>query len=154
MTKQEWIMSQLSNYPNQTAAEICSQLNTKRLIDNPSAITQVPKPITVDEVAALLDAATRFKVQQTETWKFILADYNAGIYKNFVRNLDNLLGGQVINQQQYDTILGLLRQTIPDPSYQSKINISPAQQAGVDLVYTDEIEVAMMDLLEKGEGQI
>lgn len=142
-TKQSWIASQLSNYPNQSSAEICSQLNTKRLINNPVPITQVPKPITVDEVAALLDAATRFKVQQTETWKFILADYDNGIYKNFVRNLDNLLGGGIITQQPYNAILALLEQTIPDPNYQSQINISPGEEAGFGLIYTDEIEAIM-----------
>ncbi|WP_375491149.1 hypothetical protein [uncultured Nostoc sp.] len=138
-TKQEWIASQLPNYPNQSAAEICSELNTKRLIDNPVPITEIPKPVTVDEISALLDSATRFKVQQTETWKFILSDYASGISKYFIPNLENLLGGGIINQQQHDTIIALLQQTIPDPSYQSQINISPAQEAGFDLVYTDEI---------------
>jgi hypothetical protein len=137
--KQDWIQSQLPNYPNQSAAEICSQLNTKRLINNPIPITEVPKPVSVDDVSALLDPATRFKVQQTETWKFILSDYSLGISKYFIPNLENLLGGGIISQQQHDTILALLQQTIPDPNYQSQINISPAEEAGFGLVYTDEI---------------
>ncbi|MHC5939254.1 hypothetical protein [Nostoc sp.] len=112
-TKQEWIASQLSDYPNQSAAEICSELNTKRLIDNPVPITQIPKPVSIDNVSALLDSETRFKVQQTETWKFILSDYSSGISKYFIANLENLLGGGIISQAQHDEILELLRGQSP-----------------------------------------
>ena len=148
--KQDWIKSQLPNYPNMVAYEIAGELNQEYWTENPEPITKVPKPITVEEVSALLPPAARFKVQQTATWKFILDDALRGDYRYFVSNLENLRAGktpfgeEILSQEEYEKILKLLQETINDPSYQPEIFTSLAKAAGFDFIYTNDVEECLV----------
>lgn len=140
-TKREWLIEQKNSNPDKTLHELLSYLNTKQEVDNPKPIAKVPKIPTFSELLAVFgnDFKTRAKVQASATWGFIVDDLKSGINDYFVTNLENLLGAELITKEQFDSILFLLSQQIDDPNYQSKVFLTPAEQAGFDMVTTEEI---------------
>ena len=147
MDKQQLILEYIKIFPGQDASIICSEINRKKLVKNPHPPKQIPYPLTLEELAGTLDYATTFKIQQTKTWEFILKDFNSGETRFFIPNLNNLLGGGIINQSQYNNILKILtdtlNRTIDDPNYEPEIYLSDAEVAGHEFIYTHEIQEVM-----------
>ena len=141
ITKREWLIEQKNSNPDKSLFELLSYLNTKQEVDNPKPIAKVPKIPTFSELLAVFgkDFKARAKVQASATWGFIVDDLKNGINDYFVTNLENLLGAELITKEQFDSILLLLSQQIDDPNYQSKVFLTPAEQAEFDMVTTEEI---------------
>ena len=149
MNKQEWLLNQISQFPELSARELASYLNDKQLINNPTPIGDVPNTPTIVELSNVFgtDFATRAKVQRDPIWKFILEDIAANRTEFFFSNLQNLLGdgsqdgiNGIISQAHYDAILVLLQRTKPDPNYQAQVFLSPAELAGYVVVLVNEVE--------------
>lgn len=140
-TKLEWLQEQKNKNPDKSLYELLSYLNTKQEVDNPEPISKVLKVPTFAELLAVFgnDYKTRAKIQISPIWGFILDDINNNRQEFFQSNLENLLGLELINQKHFDDILLLLSQQIDDPNYQLKVFLTPAEQAGFDVVTTVEI---------------
>lgn len=140
-TKLEWLQEQKNKNPDKSLYDLLSYLNTKQEVDNPEPIFKVLKVPTFAELLAVFgnDFRTRAKIQASPIWGFILNDINNGRHEFFQSNLENLLGLELITQKHFDDISLLLSQQIDDPNYQSKVFLTPAEQAGFDVIATVEI---------------
>jgi hypothetical protein len=152
MTKQEWLLNQIAQFPELSSRELVSKLNDKVLVNNPFPIGDVPDTPTIVELSNVFgtDFATRAKVQRDPIWKFILDDIAANRTEYFFSNLQNLLGNGsqdgingIISQAHFDDILVLINRTKPDPNYQAQLWLSPAELAGFDIVLVSEVEELM-----------
>ena len=65
MTKQQWLLSQIEQFPELSPRELTSYLNDKVLVDNPVPIGQVSVKTTLEEVSA--SAKTSASVTTAET---------------------------------------------------------------------------------------
>jgi hypothetical protein len=140
MTKQEWLLNQIAQFPELSARELASKLNDKELVDNPTPIGQVPVITTLEEVSDKVADNEVFVIGETEAYKRILDALNQNRLDWIVGNLTTLKRGGKLSQESYDAILVLLRRTELDPNYQEQILISPAELAGYEVVSVNEIE--------------
>ena len=140
MNKQEWLLSQIAQFPELSARELASYLNDKVLVDNPTPIGQVPVVPTLEEVSAAVADNEVFVIGETEAYKRILDALNQNRPDWIVGNLTTLKRGGKLTQESYDAILVLLQRTKLDPNYQEQILISPAELAGYGLILVNEIE--------------
>jgi hypothetical protein len=140
MNKQEWLLTQIAQFPELSARELASYLNDKVLVDNPTPIGQVPVVPTLEEVSSKVTDAEVFVIGETEAYKRILDALNQNRFDWIVGNLTTLNRGGKLSQVSFDAILALLQRTELDPNYQEQILISPAELAGFDIVLVSEIE--------------
>ena len=140
MTKQEWLLTQIAQFPELSARELASYLNDKVLVDNPTPIGQVPVVPTLEEVSSKVADDEVFVIGETEAYKRILDALNQNRPDWIVGNLTTLKRGGKLSQESYDAILALLQRTELDPNYQEQILISPAELAGYEVVSVNEIE--------------
>jgi hypothetical protein len=140
MNKQEWLLTQIAQFPELSARELASYLNDKQLINNPTPIGRVPVVPTLEEVSAKVADNEVFVIGETEAYKRILDALNQNRLDWIVGNLTTLKRGGKLSQESYNAILVLLQRTKPDPNYQERILISPAKLAGYEVVSVNEIE--------------
>jgi hypothetical protein len=140
MTKQEWLLTQIAQFPELSARELASKLNDKVLVDNPTPIGQVPVVPTLEEVSDKVADNEVFEIGETEAYKRILDALNQNRLDWIVGNLTTLKRGGKLSQESFDAILVLLQRTESDPNYQEQILISPAELAGYEVVLVNEIE--------------
>jgi hypothetical protein len=140
MTKQEWLLNQIAQFPELSARELASYLNDKVLVDNPTPIGQVPVVPTLEEVSAKVADNEVFVIGETEAYKRILDALNQNRPDWIVGNLTTLKRGLKLSQESYDVILVLLERTELDPNYQEQILISPAELAGYGVILVSDVE--------------
>ena len=140
MTKQEWLLNQIAQFPELSARELASYLNDKVLVDNPTPIGQVPVVPTLEEVSSKVADNEVFVIGETEAYKRILDALNQNRLDWIVGNLTTLKRGLKLSQESYDTILILLQRTELDPNYQEQILISPAELAGYGVILVSDVE--------------
>jgi hypothetical protein len=140
MNKQEWLLTQIAQFPELSARELASYLNDKVLVDNPTPIGQVPVVPTLEEVSSKVADNEVFVIGETEAYKRILDALNQNRLDWIVGNLTTLKRGGKLSQESFDAILVLLQRTELDPNYQEQILISPAELAGYEVVSVNEIE--------------
>ena len=140
MNKQEWLLNQISQFPELSARELASYLNDKVLVDNPTPIGQVLVTTTLEEVSSKVADNEVFVIGETEAYKRILDALNQNRPDWIIGNLTTLKRGGKLSQESYDAILVLLQRTELDPNYQEQILISPAELAGYEVVSVNEIE--------------
>ena len=143
MNKQEWLLNQITQFPELSARELASYLNDKVLVDNPQPQQQVPVITTLEEVSAKVTDTEVFAISETEAYKRILDAINQNRSDWIVNNLTTLKRGGKLSQESYDAILALLQRTELDPNYQSQILISPAELAGYGVILVSEVEELM-----------
>lgn len=141
ITKREWLIQQKNSNSDKSLYELLSELNTKQEVDNPKPITKVPQEPTLEEIEAVFkgDDLTLANIQESKIWEYIVKDIENNRPQFFVRNLRNLLAKKLITQEHFNAIFLLLSQQVDDPNYQSKVWLTPAEQAGFDIVTTEEI---------------
>jgi hypothetical protein len=144
MNKQEWLLTQIAQFPELSARELASYLNDKVLVDNPTPIGQVPVVPTLEEVSSKVADNEVFVIGETEAYKRILDALNQNRPDWIVGNLTTLKRGLKLSQESYDTILVLLQRTELDPNYQEQILISPAELAGYGLILVSDVEELMI----------
>jgi hypothetical protein len=143
MTKQEWLLNQIAQFPELFSRELTSYLNDKVLVDNPQPRQQVPVITTLEEVSDKVTDTEVFSIGETEAYKRILDAINQNRPDWIVGNLTTLKRGGKLSQESYDVILALLQRTELDPNYQSQILISPAELAGYGVILVSEVEELM-----------
>ena len=140
MNKQEWLLNQITQFPELSARELASYLNDKVLVDNPTPIGQVPVVPTLEEVSDKVTDTEVFEIGETEAYKRILDALNQNRPDWIVNNLTTLKRGGKLSQESYDVILVLLQRTELDPNYQEQILISPAELAGYGVILVSDVE--------------
>jgi hypothetical protein len=140
MTKQEWLLTRIAQFPELSARELASYLNDKVLVDNPTPIGQVPIVPTLEEALAIVKDNEVLAIAESPVYNKILDALNQSRPDWIVNNLTTLKRGGKLSQESYDAILVLLQRTELDPNYQKQILISPAELAGYEVVSVNEIE--------------
>jgi hypothetical protein len=144
MTKQQWLLNQIAQFPELSARELASYLNDKVLVGNPTPIGQVPVVPTLEEVSSKVADNEVFVIGETEAYKRILDALNQNRPDWIVGNLTTLKRGGKLSQESYDAILVLLQSTELDPNYQEQILISPAELAGYGVILVSDVEELMI----------
>jgi len=140
MNKQEWLLSQIAQFPQLSARELTSYLNDKVLIDNPQLQQQVPVIATLKEVSDVVGDDEVLAIAESPIYDKILDAINQNRPDWIVGNLTTLKRGGKLSQESYDAILALLQRTELDPNYQAQILISPAELAGYGAILVSDVE--------------
>jgi hypothetical protein len=140
MTKQEWLLSQIAQFPQLSARELTSYLNDKVLVDNPVPIGQVSVVPTVEEVSTIVTDSEVLAIAESPVYLRILDAITQNRPDWIVGNLTTLKRGGKLSQPSFDAIIALLQRTQLDPSYQEQILISPAELAGYGVILVSDVE--------------
>ena len=62
MTKQQWLLSQIAQFPQLSARELTSFLNDKLLVNNPKPQGTIPLLPTLEQTLAILTPKERFEI--------------------------------------------------------------------------------------------
>lgn len=144
MTKQEWLLTKIQQFPELSARELTSKLNDKILVDNPQPQQQVPISTTLEEVCNVITDSEVFEIGETQAYKRILDAVNQNRPDWIIGNLITLKRGGKLSQQSYDAILALFQRTQLDPNYQAQILISPVELAGYGAILVSDVEELMV----------
>ena len=145
MNKQEWLLNQISQFPELSARELASKLNDKVLVDNPQPQQQVPVVPTLEEALAIVKDNEVFEIGETEAYKRILDALNQNRSDWIVNNLTTLNRGGKLSQESFDAILVLFQRTELDPNYQAQVWLSPAELAGYGVILVSDVDELMND---------
>jgi hypothetical protein len=140
MTKQQWLLSQIEQFPELSPRELTSYLNDKVLVDNPVPIGQVSVTTTLEEVSAVVTDAEVLALAESPVYLRILDAITQNRPDWIVGNLTTLKRGGKLSQASFDAIIALLQRTEPDPNYQEQISISPAELAGYRAILVSDVE--------------
>jgi hypothetical protein len=140
MTKQQWLLSQIEQFPELSPRELTSYLNDKVLVDNPVPIGQVSVTTTLEEVSAVVTDAEVLALAESPVYLRILDAITQNRPDWIVGNLTTLKRGGKLSQASYDAILVLLQRTELDPNYQAQVLISPAELAGYGAILVSDVE--------------
>jgi hypothetical protein len=140
MTKQQWLLSQIEQFPELSPRELTSYLNDKVLVDNPVPIGQVSVTTTLEEVSAVVADNEVLAIAESPIYDKILDAINQNRPDWIVGNLTTLKRGGKLSQASYDAILVLLQRTELDPNYQAQVLISPAELAGYGAILVSDVE--------------
>ena len=143
MNKQEWLLNQITQFPELSARELASYLNDKVLVDNPTPVVQVPIVPTLEEALAIVKDNEVLAIAESPVYDKILDALNQNRPDWIVNNLTTLKRGGKLSEVSFDAILVLLQRTELDPNYQSQILISPAELAGYGVILVSEVEELM-----------
>jgi|694.fasta_scaffold03479_25 hypothetical protein len=140
MTKQEWLLSQIAQFPQLSARELTSYLNDKVLVDNPVPIGQVSVVPTVEEVSTIVTDSEVLAIAESPVYLRILDAITQNRPDWIVGNLTTLKRGGKLTQASFDAIIALLQRTQLDPNYQAQILITPAELAGYGAILVSDVE--------------
>jgi hypothetical protein len=144
MTKQQWLLSQIAQFPELSARELTSYLNDKVLVNNPVPIGQVPVTTTIKEVMDVIADDEVLLIGESPLYDKILDARNQGRFDWVIDNLNALKRGGKLSQGSFDAIIALLQRTELDPDYQAQILISPAELAGYGAILVSDVEELMV----------
>lgn len=140
MTKQEWLLTQIAQFPELSARELASKLNDKVLVDNPTPIGQVPVITTLEEVSAKVTDTEVLAIAESPIYDRILDALNQGRPDWIFGNLTTLKRGGKLSQVSFDAVVALLQKTELDPNYQAQVWLSPAELAGFGVILVSDVE--------------
>ena len=140
MTKQQWLITQIEQFPQLSARELVSYLNDKVLVNNPVLIGQIPVLTTLEEVSDVVTDDEVLAIAESPVYNKILDAINQNRLDWIVGNLTTLKRGGKLSQASFDAIIALLQRTQPDPNYQEQKSIIPAELAGYDFVLVSDVE--------------
>jgi hypothetical protein len=144
MTKQQWLLTQIAQFPELSARELTSYLNDKVLVNNPVPIGQVPVTTTIKEVMDVIADDEVLLIGESPLYDKILDARNQGRFDWVIDNLNALKRGGKLSQGSFDAIIALLQRTELDPNYQAQILISPAELAGYGAILVSDVEELMV----------
>ena len=140
MTKQQWLLSQIAQFPELSARELTGKLNEKKLIANPKPQEQIPIVPTLEDTIKIGINENTIKVVETKTYERFVESIRSRSIDFALTNLAILKEGELISEETFNAIFALLQRTEPDPNYQPFIETSDVELAGFDVVYVHEIE--------------
>ena len=139
MNKQQWLLDQIAKFPELPARELTAKLNDKVLVDNPEPQQQVPQLFTMEEIQECCTPEEKLSIYKIPN--FVSDVGNACASKNLfgLYILLTIIRNE-ISTESYAKLENLLKRTIPDPTYESKLLKSPAELAGFGLILVNEVE--------------
>ena len=140
MTKQQWLLSQIAQFPELSARELTGKLNQKKLIPNPKPQEQIPITPTLEDIVSIGIDKNTINVVETKTYERFVESIQSRSIDFALANLMILKEGEKISPEIFNAIFALLQRTEPDPNYQPFVERSDAELAGFDVVYVHEIE--------------
>jgi hypothetical protein len=140
MTKQQWLLSQIAQFPELSARELTGKLNEKKLIANPKPQEQIPIVPTLEDTIKIGINENTIKVVETKTYERFVESIQSRSIDFALTNLAILKEGELISEETFNAIFALLQRTEPNPNYQPFIETSDVELAGFDVVYVHEIE--------------
>ncbi|MFM6223286.1 MAG: hypothetical protein ACKPDM_23555 [Dolichospermum sp.] len=140
MNKQQWLLTQIAKFPELSARELASKLNDKVLVDNPLPQQQIPVLPALEEALGIVTPEEQFAIAETWTYDRLLSSISQQRWDLVAVNLETLKNGQLLSEDSYGKIIALLQKTQPDPNYQAQVWLSPAENAGFEIVLVNEIE--------------
>ena len=146
-TKLEWIKAQYTASQEKNIPTFTSALNTQSLVSNPAPQGTVPKAITINEAFSIVPDVEAFAISETRTYDRLLDAFNHGRMDWVQDNIKTLIAGNKMTVATANALGAHMAQTEPDPNWQVQVLLSPAQQAGFDVVYVDEVVEALNGLL-------
>jgi hypothetical protein len=141
MQKIDWIKYQLQ--PAESASQATSRLNTLSTIDNPIPQSQIPKPIDLAEIRAVVPDTEAFNVLSSRIWDRIVESIAKGDLAAVQGHIKALYAGKLISQETIAKLAPFLSATMLDPSWQQTIETTPARAAGFDDVMVHEVQEAI-----------
>lgn len=138
MNKLDWIKSQIID--GEPPASAASRLNTPVLVDNPTKQQKIPVPIDLQKIRQAVTDQEAFEVMETRTYDRILEAIQAGDRIAVDSHIKALLAAGKISKESVEKLIPILSETMPDPNWQPKVSMSPAQLAGFSLVLVNEVE--------------
>jgi len=140
MTKQQWLLTQIAQFPELSARELTGKLNEKKLIPNPKPQEQIPITPTLEDIVSIGIDKNTINVVETKTYERFVESIQSRSIDFALANLMILKEGEKISPEIFNAIFALLQRTEPDPNYQPFIEKSAVELAGFDVVYVHEIE--------------
>ena len=140
MTKQQWLLTQIAQFPELSARELTGKLNQKKLIPNPKPQEQIPITPTLEDIVSIGIDKNTINVVETKTYERFVESIQSRSIDFALANLMILKEGEKISPEIFNAIFALLQRTEPDPNYQPFVERSDAELAGFDVVYVHEIE--------------
>ena len=137
--KQEWLLTQIAQFPELSARELTSKLNDKVSVDNPEPQQRIPLSPTLEEVLAVVTPQEALQISETRTYDRILEAFNRQDTSTVITYLGVLKNG-ILSEDSHDKLIQLLQRTQPDPNYQAQINLSAAELAGYGFILVSEVE--------------
>ena len=138
MNKLDWIKSQIID--GEPPAAAASRLNTPALVDNPTKQQKIPVPIDLQKIRQAVTDQEAFEVMETRTYDRILEAIQAGDRIAVDSHIKALLAAGKISKESVEKLIPILSETMPDPNWQPKVSMSPAQLAGFSLVLVNKVE--------------
>ena len=138
MNKLDWIKSQIID--GEPPAAAASRLNTSALVDNPTKQQKIPVQIDLQKIRQAVTDQEAFEVMETRTYDRILEAIQAGDRIAVDSHIKALLAAGKISKESVEKLIPILSETMPDPNWQPKVSMSPAQLAGFSLVLVNEVE--------------
>lgn len=140
MVKQQWLLSQIAQFPELSARELTGKLNEKKSTPNPKPQEQTPIVPTLEDIIKIGIDENTIKVVETKTYERFVESIQSKSIDFALTNLAILKQGELISGEIFNAIFALLQRTEPDPNYQPFVERSDAELAGFDVVYVHEIE--------------
>jgi hypothetical protein len=143
MNKQEWIQTQIARFPNLSARELTALLNQKEWIPNPNSQQQIPKIPTLKELRESIlfsESLEFFKLPEfMHRMESAISQGNLQDI-NYYYQLAKSEEVNLLSEESKAKLDLLFKQTIPDPNWQEKLYISPAELAGFGVILVNEVE--------------
>ncbi|MFM6672279.1 MAG: hypothetical protein ACKPJO_19445 [Dolichospermum sp.] len=140
MNKQQWLLTQIAKFPELSARELASKLNDKLLVDYPLPKQQIPILPTLEVALGIVTPEERFAIAETWTYDRLLSSINQERWDLVAISLETLKDGNLLSENSFEKLIALLQKTQPDPNYQAQVWLSPAENAGFEIVLVNEIE--------------
>jgi hypothetical protein len=116
MTKQQWLLSQIAQFPELSARELTGKLNEKKLIPNPKPQEQIPIVPTLEDTIKIGINENTIKVVETKTYERFVESIQSRSIDFALTNLAILKEGELISEETFNAIFALLQRTEPDPN--------------------------------------
>jgi hypothetical protein len=146
MTKQQWLLSQIAQFPELSARELTGKLNQKKLVPNPKPQEQIQVTPKLEDIIKIGIDKNTINVVETKTYERFVESIQSKSMDFALANLMILKEGELISGEIFNAIVALLQRTEPDPTYQLFVETSDAELAGFDVVYVHEIEELKAEL--------
>jgi hypothetical protein len=146
MTKQQWLLSQIVQFPELSARELTGKLNEKKTTLNPKPQEQIQVTPKLEDIIKIGIDKNTINVVETKTYERFVESIQSKSMDFALANLMILKEGELISGEIFNAIVALLQLTDPDPTYQLFVETSDAELAGFDVVYVHEIEELKAEL--------
>jgi hypothetical protein len=146
-TATEWALEQ--KYGDESVTELYTRLTTPTLQDNPSPAKLLPEPVSFDKIRSVVSDEEAFKVLSNNIWDLTAAALNRGDMSAVKGNIGALVAGKCLTPETAGKIAKLFTGKVPDPTWETQINVTPLKAAGYEALSIADLEEAEAKAHEK-----